>query len=425
MRRAVQVAGSMAIAVLLSTAADGQAQPVVRVEVTPDEIPVGEPLTVRVTVLCPTWFPVPPQFPSGELANTITRLPERGSYPTQESVDGESWSGIVYNYEVYPLVGATFEFGGEAVAVTCAEPGNIKGTTVDVPLPEIVFRGVVPQGAESLDPYLAGSYLELDQRVEGDLESIEAGGALIVSYVAELDGLPAMFLPPLVEVPEMPGVSVYADQPIVEDAEPARRTETYTFVFEAGGQFEIPGASLDWWNRNAGQVETASVEPMTVSVTGDPLPAPEQEPPPPEPIDWRKIVIALVVMIGVWKLLSILMPKIRTALETRRAERLTSEEHAFRQLEKALLGGDRRKAQAALLTWLGRITPGLDPREFAGRYGDDTLREHLAEASRALYRESNDDVHMKRLLVPLGRARRKVQRQRREHAEYALPPLNP
>ena len=33
--------------------------------------------------------------------------------------------------------------------------------------------------------------------VEGDLETLEAGDALVVRYTAKLDGMPAVFLPEL------------------------------------------------------------------------------------------------------------------------------------------------------------------------------------------------------------------------------------
>jgi hypothetical protein len=414
------------LAVLLATAANAQpSEPVVRVEVSPPEVAVGEPVAVKLTVLCPTWFAKPPVFPSGELANAITRLPENGTYSTSERVEGESWSGVVYNYQVYPMLGAAYRFSGETVGVTCAVPGTIKGETVDVVIPDVVFQAVVPSGAESLDPYVAGSAFTLERTLEGEPGSLDAGDALVATYVAELDGLPAMFLPPLVSVEEAPGVSTYPDQPVVEDQAPARRTEKVTFVFEAGGDFVIPGASLAWWNRDSEQIETASVEPMTVSVVGDPLPVPEEEAPPAREIHWRRVLILLLVLYVAWRLFNRLFPRLEAAMVERRRRRLASEEHAFGQLERALLGSDRRKAQAALLEWLPRIAPGSDLGTFVERYGDEKLQDELRDASETLYRSSGGEVHMKRLLIPLTRTRRRAHRERRARAEQQLPPLNP
>lgn len=415
------------LSLLLLVAGPSLAQdsPIARIEVEPLEIAVGEPVIVRITALCPTFLPKPPGFPTAELANAVTRLPPRSGTSISERVDGETWSGVQRRYEIYPLMGATYRLGDQSVAVTCAEPGTIKGTTVDLPLEEIIFKAVVPAGAESVVPYVAGSSLELEQSVEGETDSLEAGDAVVVSYVAELDGLPAIFLPPLVEIEETPGVSVYPDQPVVEDSQPALRTERYTFVFEAGGDFVIPGATLDWWNRDAGRIETSAVEPMTVSVVGDPLPVPEEEPPPAEPIDWRGVAIGVVLLYLVWKLASRLAPRLQAAWSASRRRRLESEEHAFGRLERVLLGRDRRQAQAALVVWLERIAPGFTLGEFAERYGDDRLRRELQEMSQTLYRDSSHDIPMKRLLIPLTKARRRVKSERQRNAEPALPPLNP
>ena len=172
--------------------------PIVRVAVEPTVTPVGEPLDLTVTVLVPTWFPGPPVYPSFELANAVTRLPPDSSYPTSERVGGETWSGIVRTYRVYPLLGATYRLSGQTMRVTYADPDTRQPVTQDVAVPEIEFRGEVPAGAASLDPYLAGRELTLTREVEGELDSVEVGDAIALHTVLELDGLPSIFLPPLV-----------------------------------------------------------------------------------------------------------------------------------------------------------------------------------------------------------------------------------
>lgn len=418
--------GLVVLLLLASAAAPAIGQePIVRITASPEEVPVGDPLELEVTVLVPTWFLKPPVYPAVELTNTITRVPPDSSYPTNERIGRDTWAGIVRTYQVYPLVGATYRLSGQTMTVTYNDPEKFKPVTVKVDVPEVEFRARVPAGAETLNPYLAGRRLTLDREIEGEVESLEAGDALVVRYTAELDGMPVIFLPTLVQMTDTPGVSIYPDQPVVEETEPARRTETYTFVFEAGGDFIIPGTRIDWWNKEAGRIETSPVEPMTVSVAGDPLPVQAEEAPPPEPVDWRRVLIVLLLLYIAWKLLSRLLPKLQAALAAWRKRRLASEEYAFAQLEKALAGKDRRNAQAALLTWLERIAPGHSLASFAARYGDEKLESELNDMSRTLYRDSNDQIQMKRLLIPLTKARRNVKHEQQQRAEHALPPLNP
>jgi len=66
-------------ALVTSTAALAQGQPIVRAEVTPETVNVGESAELTITVLVPTWFTRPSTYPSFELANAITRLPADSS----------------------------------------------------------------------------------------------------------------------------------------------------------------------------------------------------------------------------------------------------------------------------------------------------------------------------------------------------------
>ena len=135
----------MLLAILLSSTAmavAAQAQPVVRVEVNPESVRIGESAELKVTVLVPTWFARPPVYPSFELANAITRLPPDSSYPTSERVGRETWSGIVRNYRFYPLLGATYRLSGETITVTYANPGGTPPTA------EVAVMG--PEGAVNI-----------------------------------------------------------------------------------------------------------------------------------------------------------------------------------------------------------------------------------------------------------------------------------
>ncbi len=411
------------LALASSAVAVGQQQPVVRVELTPETVAVGESTEMRVTVLVPTWFARPPVYPSFELANAITRLPPDSSYPLSERVGNETWSGIVRNYRVYPLLGATYRLAGQSITVAYANPGA-DPLTLDVDIPEIVFRGTVPQGAEALDPYIAGSGLRLMLQVEGDTGGLEAGDAIILRYTAELDGLPAIFLPPLAPDVEFEGVSIYADQPEVEDGTPARRGEKLTLVFEAGGEFDIPGAELAYWNTEAGAIETASAAGFAISVAGPPVTTADAGPDMTEK-DWRQVsVIGLVTLItafGLWRLLPGIAKRMKNAAERRRL----SEAYAFRKLQQALLSGPPEAAYRELLAWLERLEPGMDARAFAQTFGDEPLQRAVDALSRAVFADANEKDSLRVLAAGLRAARLRYLHDSSATKITDLPSLNP
>jgi len=414
---------AMLATLLLASGATASAQdPVVSLSLTPESVAVGESAQMRVTVLVPTWFSTPPVYPSFELANAIVRLPPNSSYPTSERIGGETWSGIVRNYRVYPLISGRFRFGSQDIRVNYANPGS-EPITVDVPLPAATLAATVPQGAEGLDPYIAGRSLALTREIDGDLDDLEAGDAIVVRTVAELDGLPAMFLPPLAPPLALEGTAVYADEPVVEDGDVARRMEKVTLVFESGGDFTLPGIELDWWDMASQSVVTATVPEVSISVAG-PVTTPA-EPAEPAARDWRRTAILAAALIAALLLTGRVLRRLGVRARRRSAEREASEAYAFGQFRKACRAGDARKAHHAMLAWVARLEPGLDARRFALRCGDDNLVSELNNLSARVYRDATESVKLDAVYAGLHEARRKYLEKRSGNARPALPPLNP
>jgi hypothetical protein len=410
------------LALATSATALAQGQPIVRATVAPETVNVGEPAELTVTVLVPTWFTRPSTYPSFELASAITRLPADSSYNIRERIGNESWSGIVRTYEIYPLLGATYRLSGLSIEVTYANPGGDPRTTA-VKIPEVAVRGRVPAGAESLDPYIAGQSLSLRLDVEGELDSLEAGDAVVLEYVAELDGLPAIFIPPLAPKLEFDGVSVYADVPDVEDGTPARRSEKLTLVFDAGGEFRVPDFGLSYWNTNAGAIETVAVPGFTILAEGPVATVAATE--GAMQSQWRMqtaAVVAFAALIYVLlKVGPIAMSRYREAAMRRRQ----SELFAFKTLQKALRSSDTRSAYHALLLWLERLEPGLDARRFAQQYGDESLAAAVNELSASLYASDAKTCDSRQLAASILAARRRYNSEALTGARHALPPLNP
>jgi hypothetical protein len=412
----------LAVLLLVSGGSAIAQDPIVRLQLTPESVAVGESAQMQVTVLVPTWFSEPPVYPSFELANSIVRLPPDSSYPTGERIGRERWSGIVRNYRVYPLISGRFRLGGQGIRVSYANPGS-DPITVDVPLPEATLSASVPPGAENLDPYLAGRSLMLTRDVEGDLDDLEAGDAIVVRTVAELDGLPAMFLPPLSPEPAFEGVAVYADEPVVEDGDVARRTEKVTLIFESGGDFTLPGIELAWWDMTSQSIVTAMVPEVSFTVAG-----PEVVPDPADDAparDWRAALVEaagwLAALFVAWRVLRRLSARAKRLA----AEKRESERYAFLQFERACRSGDARRAHHAMLAWLARLEPGLDARRFAQDRGDERLVRELDAFSAAVYRDAEQSVKLDALLAGLREARRNYLGDRSVDARPALPPLNP
>ena len=413
---------TLAIISLASSAALAQTQPVVRAKVEPESVIVGEAAELTVTVLVPSWFTRPPVYPNFELANAITRMPADSSYPLRERIGNESWSGIVRTYEIYPLMGASYRMAGQTMNVTFANPGS-DPINVDVEVPEVVLRGVVPEGAESLDPYLAGRDLELALDVDGELDALETGDAIVLTYRAELDGLPAIFLPPLAPDLEFAGVSVYRDMPEVQDGDTALRKEKVTLVFDAGGEFTVPGMELSYWNTESGTIEAAAVDGPVISVQGAPAVSARAESGTERRWQWwaAMMIVAAILLLVIRRAFPAIVQRYRKASERRRQ----SEGYAFGRLTKALASDDGPAAYGALLQWVDRLEPSMSVQAFAARYGNESLPALVTAFRAGIYGDTGKTPDLRELGQLLAAARRRYRHQISARSASRLPPLNP
>jgi len=410
---------------IASHAPAAQEGPAVQVSVEPEVVAVGDPVMLRVSVYAPTWFPQPPVFPDFELPNTITRLPPNSSRPTTIRVEGETWSGIQRRYQIFPLIGGRYRIADRSMRVTYADPGARAPITVDVPIPLVTFEGRVPSGAAVLDPYLAGSRLDIDRQILGDTSALSAGDALVVRYQVSLRGMPALFLPPLFRSPDLPGLRAYPDEPELTDADGvATRVEQITLVFDAGGEFVLPPVSLSWWNTTTDAVEVASVPALTLQVAGPaPAPAGVGEGGYTSRLGPALLALAVIAVAGL-----LLRPPLLWYFTRRRAARvryLASEAHAFDLLVKMLRRGDDRRSYGAILIWLERLQPALALDAFARDYGDETLGLEVDKLRRSLWAGGAMMPDRAALEHALHDARRGYLSSRCPARAGALPALNP
>ncbi len=80
------------------------------------KVTVGQPVSVTVEVLVPSWFTGAPVFPDLDVPDAITIFSERGSNFT-ERIDGQTWAGQSRSYTVYAQRSGSFSIPKIPIAV--------------------------------------------------------------------------------------------------------------------------------------------------------------------------------------------------------------------------------------------------------------------------------------------------------------------
>lgn len=390
--------------------------PRLSVELQETETVVGQPLIVRIKVLVPTFSPKPPEFPSLEVPGLIVRLPERASGPISETVDGETWSGVQRSYRVYPLQPGRFEIPAQTVRVTYAETGGIDPVSVDLSTDAIAFDATVPSGAADLSPLIVANDFSLNQTLE-ITDNISVGDAVERTVEASISGTTAVLIPPLIATTAINALRPYPKEPRVNETEDrgvlsGQRVESTTYLAVSAGDVQLPAITIDWFNLETGQVETAELGGATFSVSGEALAAEGNRP------NWARVAgllagLALIVWVGfrLWPYGKLYALKLQNQWQS-------SEIYASRIVRAAIRQKDLSSTYDALQYWSGHL-PQASLHE---------LNEALQDVGGTRYgRESgHPEAAWRNLRVQFDTFRKRcIAENRQRQNQDVLPPMNP
>lgn len=346
------------------------AEPTLDIEFEETEAVPGQALTLRLTVLVPTFMPSPPDWPTFETPNLLVHLPSKASTPTSKKIDGETWSGITRRYQISPIVAGDFTVPESVVRVQYRGETGDEVIVKELPVPALQVRGVVPDGAAGLDPFLAAQSLTLTQHITGDTQALAAGGSFAREIQVTVTGVSAMFLPPLTPDSDVAGLRSYPESPVLEDKDTrgvvsGLRTEKTVYVAEAAVDGALPEVQVTWFNLDTGKLETATLAP--VSVHADAPPAAAIGPTSPQDLlrFWPWAAGLIGAAIGVLSYRRWGRDRWAQWRNRRQAAWLASEKKAWRDMQQAVAVQDLAATRVAYDIWCARLPVPTSERDAA------------------------------------------------------------
>ena len=302
----------------------------------------------------------------------------------------------------------------------------------------------IPSGLGG-DYWLPADRVELREQWPSDMSGLVAGEPITRSIVLMADGLTSAQLPEI-DLQPIDGIKQYPDQPVLRDTRGnqgirGQRAQKLALIPGSAGIYRVPEIRVNWWNREAGRMETASLParelvvaaaPGTlVTENGAPIPA------GPPAVAEERSTTAPASRFWVW--LSLLlacgwaasMAYWWLSVRRKRAPRVEDERRpdlaaAGRALQKACEAGDAAAARSALLSWGQAL---LAPRRvsslnaLAQAFGDE-FRCELADLNRSLY-APGESGWQGQALWTLCRQLQKTETGASIDADDELLPLNP
>ena len=174
----LRVACCLIVLLECAIAQDSQSlKPLVRARVEPDsKVTVGQPISVIVEVLVPSWFTGAPKFPEFDLRDAIVIFTDRGSN-FSEQIDGETWAGQSREYTIYPQRAGSYAIPSIPVEVRYYAEGVGTGKKATSLSPPLTFTAHIPQEAKGLSYFIAARKLDLSQQFDRKPTTLKVGEA--------------------------------------------------------------------------------------------------------------------------------------------------------------------------------------------------------------------------------------------------------
>lgn len=335
--------------------------PIVEAELSETEVLVGQPIRLQVKVLVPTYMPKPPVYPTIELPDLMVRLPDRATTPTSERRDGESLSGTIRTYRLYPLAAGTFVIPAQALSLTYADPVTNAPVTADADMGAQSFTATLPAAAQALDPPVIAAGFTLEQKIEGDT-SLSVGDAITRTVTAQIDGTTPVLIPPLIPGDAPDALRAYPKEPRVAETEErgtlsGARTETVTYLVQTDGTAELPAISIEWYDTGSQSIQTANLPAVPLTLA----------PAPPPPPDYRKLaqwgVLVIAAMGLLWLLVRRYFTHVTAAFIHARNRYQSTEHAAAKQVQRAISSKNLTETYSALEAWSTRAQ-ALEPSDW-------------------------------------------------------------
>jgi hypothetical protein len=438
----VRLAVGLALLPLLATPLDVRAQssavptqpatpqPILRSNIDPPRVLVGQRTTLRLEVLAPNYLTRPPLLPEFQVRNAVTRRLQ--SLNLNEQHDGLTYAGVRFEFAIFPQEVGSYALADQSISLTyAADPPRTRQATLSLPRQE--FAAFIPEPASQLDPFLAATNLTIEQTVHYSSEQLKIGDSLTRAITIRADGPPSMLLPPTTFAAPQ-GLRLYPAQPLLQDTVASRsgnisatRVDAATYMLERPGDHLLPAIAIRWWNVRSERIETARVDSIKLHVLDNPTAPPGAGGEPQSRWHWRGFVdfvserwVTLLLVLGA----VLALPWLNSRILGRLAARLRQRRDAYRASEPwafiCLLGtACRPRADdlyAALLNWLGRFEPiGPDRtlKALKAAAHDRVVEQQVDALERDLFAPRPGAGHWSalKLLAALGRTRLRLLRQ--------------
>ncbi|HEX4550186.1 hypothetical protein [Pseudomonas sp.] len=232
---------------------------------------VGGLVELQVDVLTDTWFTSAATLPALKLDGALVTPPDGQAQHLNQTIDGQSFSGLRYSYLITPNVAKRYDIPALTVSAT---PGQAT-TPLSAQSQPLHFSAAQPPGFNPGETPLVASDLRLSQSVINATTPLKVGDSITRQLTLQADGVLAMVLP-APSMADIAGLSRYPQTPQITALDDGRgsvlggqRIDAETYRIDKAGAYTLPAIAVKWWDVKSRQTRSAQVPAVTFEAVAD------------------------------------------------------------------------------------------------------------------------------------------------------------
>ena len=391
------------------------------VTVYPNDVYIGQPAQLKVTVLTSTWFTDGIDIGNIQVDGALTVFFR--SVSTSKTINNKRYSGVDFYYNVFPTQEGVLKIPVLEIHVESPKDGGYKGIkrTTKTKIKNLTVKNI-PLGYDPQN-WLVATGLNVREKWSTSLKDIKVGDVLQRTITRSVSGTLSEFIP-ATTWDSINGVSIYPNRARINTNKSktgvsASRSETVNYLFEKEGGIIIPTIQYLYWNSynnrfyrkqidsiriqvkpNANLAMLASLKKSLQKENIEEVQADEN----PililglKPLDFVKYV--LFGLFALFILLKIIKRLIRF-VKIKYDNYVSSEVYIFMKVKKAIIKNDYFLFLKLTPVWLHFLhTENNSLTEMANYYGSKSLKEVLDEINeRTFYLQKPVEPHYYKQLL--------------------------
>ena len=244
------------------------AEPQLRVSATlqpADPVMVGSLVELQLDVFTDTWFTSAPTLPDLKLPGALVMPPDGHAEHINQTIDGQSFSGMRYSYLITPNLAQGFDIPALRVQATPSQASH----ELSAQSQPLHFNAAQPPGFQPGEAVLVAQGLRFTQKTISSATPLKVGDSITRELTLQADGALAMSLPtPTLDA--IKGLSRYPKAAQIRNLDDGRghfnggqRIDSVTYRIDTEGHYSLPSVELKWWDASSQQTRTATVPGVT------------------------------------------------------------------------------------------------------------------------------------------------------------------